>query len=182
MEPFVDYSKLPAYIQRFVQEPSAIFVLFEFLTREFQLSTMQLLCRDMYYKKVPIAYKFAFFVSKANNEQIFVNMGRNMNRKTHKYLGKIPMILNIPPKKHTIPDKEAVDSVLMITDDKNIDKKASQEAGKVKGWLFGEFLIESRVPDGRCVFFAYDQSITLLRYYSNGKVLNYGPQLLCDFE
>ena len=52
-----------------------------------------MLCRDMYYKKVPMAYKFVYFPKRTPYEQLFINMVRNMDSTTHKYKGGVPYTL-----------------------------------------------------------------------------------------
>lgn len=61
--------------------------MFEYLRRDFILSKMQYLCRDMYYNKVPVACKSTFLMPKYPVEQLFSNICLNMNKKTHKYEG-----------------------------------------------------------------------------------------------
>ena len=65
--------------------------MFEFLDREFLLSKVQALSRDMYYTKVPTAYKIAYLLPKQTPfEQLFINIVRNMDTKTHKYKSRVP--------------------------------------------------------------------------------------------
>ena len=82
-------------LEFFVRANSVIFFMFDFLTRHMLLNKMQLLSRDMYYKKVPLSLRWVFLVPKTPIEQLFVNMVRNMNPVTHKYLGKKPFVMNV---------------------------------------------------------------------------------------
>ena len=50
------------------------------------LNKMQLLSKDMYYQKVPISFRLVFLVPKTPVEELFVNMVRNMNPETHKFV------------------------------------------------------------------------------------------------
>ena len=59
--------------------------MFEYLRRDFVLGKMQYLCRDMYFNKVPVASKSTFLMPKYPVEQLFSNIGLNMNKETHKY-------------------------------------------------------------------------------------------------
>ncbi len=59
------------------------------------LNKMQLLSRDMYHKKVPLSLRWVFLVPKTPMEELFVNMVRNMNPVTHKYLGKVDFAMTV---------------------------------------------------------------------------------------
>ena len=79
----------------FVRANSVIFLMFDFLPRQVLLNKMQLLSRDMYHKKVPLSLRFMFLVPKIPTEELFVNMVRNMNPVTHKYLGEKPFVMTV---------------------------------------------------------------------------------------
>ena len=70
----------------FVRTNSVIFFMFDFLPRHMLLNKMQLLSHDMYHKKVPLSLRWVFLVPKTPMEELFVNMVRNMNPVTHKYV------------------------------------------------------------------------------------------------
>ena len=75
-----------------------VYILFEFLARESMLNKMQLLCRDMYFNKVPLFYKkmsFFFRLPKVPVEDMFVNMAYNMNTETHQYLCNVPYVMTV---------------------------------------------------------------------------------------
>ena len=72
----------------FVKANSIILIMLDFLPRQMLLNKMQLLSRDMYHKKVPLSLRWVFLVPKTPMEELFVNMVRNMNPVTHKYLGE----------------------------------------------------------------------------------------------
>ena len=82
-------------IEWFVRTNSAIFIMFDFLPRHILLNKMQLLSREMYHQKVPLSVRSVFFVPKTSVAELFVNMGRNMNSLTHKYLGKVPFVMTV---------------------------------------------------------------------------------------
>ena len=70
----------------FITGNSVVYVMFQYLSRDDMLNKMQLLRRDMYFKKVPLYYKmvtFFFTIPKIPVEEHFVNMVRNMNTATH---------------------------------------------------------------------------------------------------
>ncbi len=71
----------------FITANSVVYVMFAYLTRDHMLNKMQLICRDMYIKKVPLYYKmFTFYmIPKIPAEEHFVNMVRNMKTATHQY-------------------------------------------------------------------------------------------------
>ena len=79
----------------FVRTNSVIFFMFDFLPRQMLLNKMQLLSRDMYHKKVPLSLKWVFLVPKYPMEELFVNMVRNMNPVTHKYLGRKHFVMTV---------------------------------------------------------------------------------------
>ena len=83
MESYIDYSHLPSSKERFITAPSVLFVMLVFLPRDCILNKIQVLNRDMYNKKVPIALKLCHLVPKFQAEQLFTNMVRNMNFSTH---------------------------------------------------------------------------------------------------
>jgi len=92
VEPIISW-KTPK--EFFVRANSVIFFMFDFLTRHMLLNKMQLLSRDMYYKKVPLSLRWVFLLPKTPIEELFVNMARNMNPLTHKYLGKTPFVMTV---------------------------------------------------------------------------------------
>ena len=49
----------------------------------------------------------------------------------------------------------------------------------IQGDLAGEFIIDERIPDGRCVFRSKDRNIVILCYFRKG-VLQTGPRLTFD--
>jgi len=61
---------------------------------------MQWLSRDMYNKKVPLYYRIVYFIpEEMRDEQLFINMGRNMNPQTHQYRGNVDFIMPYVSKK-----------------------------------------------------------------------------------
>ena len=76
----------------FITANSVVYVMFQYLNRDHMLNKMQLLCRDMYIKKVPLYYKMVtfFMIPKIPAEEHFVNMVRNTNTATHEYRGGVP--------------------------------------------------------------------------------------------
>ena len=82
-------------LEFFVRANSVIFFMFDFLTRHMLLNKMQLVSRDMYYRKVPLSLKWVFLLPKTPMEELFGNMIRNMNPVTHKYLGKMPFVMPV---------------------------------------------------------------------------------------
>ena len=79
----------------FVRTNSVIFFMFDFLPRQILLNKMQLLSRDMYHKKVPLSLRWVFLMPKTPLEELFVNMVRNMNPVTHKYLGRVDFVMTV---------------------------------------------------------------------------------------
>ena len=81
----------------FITGNSVVYVMFQYLTRDHMLNRMQLICRDMYIKKVPLNYKMVTFFSipKIPAEEHFINMVRNMNPATHQYRGKVPFTMTV---------------------------------------------------------------------------------------
>ncbi len=45
----------------FITFESVVYLMFPYLTRDHMLNKMQLVCRDMYIKKVPLYFKMATF-------------------------------------------------------------------------------------------------------------------------
>ena len=87
-------------IEWFAKTNTAIFIMFDFLPRQFMLNKIQLLSRDMYHQKVPLLYRSVFLVSKTPIVELFGNMVRNMNPLTHKYLGKVPFVITVVSNAH----------------------------------------------------------------------------------
>ena len=137
-------------IEWFAKTNTAIFNMFDFLPRQFVLNKMQLLSRDMYHRKVPLLYRSVFLVPKTPVEELFVNMVRNMNPETHKFVTFSKFVMTV------------------VTD---VNKTV-----QIKGYLHGEFLKTNDAPDGRCYFVANDKTLFILCYYKDGKKLK-GPQL-----
>ena len=79
----------------FVRTNSVIFFMFDFLPRHMLLNKMQLLSRDMYHKKVPLSLRLVFLMPKTPMEELFVNMARNMNPVTHKFLGNVDFQMTV---------------------------------------------------------------------------------------
>ena len=77
----------------FITANSVVYVMFAYLTRDHMLNKMQLICRDMYIKKVPLYFKmFTFYmIPKIPAEEHFVNMVRNMNPATHQSITLITL-------------------------------------------------------------------------------------------
>ena len=119
MDSYIDYKPLLNARKRFVREPSAIFVMLEFLPRDDLLNKIQLLCRDMYCKKVPLAYQFAFFTPTSPTDKLFVNMGRSMNKTTHQYRGKVPTLIYMAVEKQ---NKREQVPIMTSTTNQNFDK------------------------------------------------------------
>ena len=78
----------------FVKANAVIFYMFAFLTRWELLNKIQVLSRDMYYSKIPLAYRIVYLVpSKMPVEHHFINLIRNMVFQTHQYRGYVPFTL-----------------------------------------------------------------------------------------
>jgi hypothetical protein len=69
----------------------ALQVLLEFLTDQFIVGKMQLLCRAAYYKTVPRAFQFAV-ITPEREGGLFFNIGLKMNEKTHRFVSDAPFI------------------------------------------------------------------------------------------
>ena len=78
----MDSQKIRA-MQWFIDAPAAIFIMMEYLPRQFHLNKMQNLNRNMYYNRVPTHYLHeydnVFLHPNYKFEELFINMVRNID-------------------------------------------------------------------------------------------------------
>ena len=108
VEPIDSWWKTPK--KSFVKGNSVILLMFDFLPRHMLLNKMQLLSRDMYHKKVPLSLRWVFLFPKTPMKELFVNMVRNMNPVTHKYVPFREFVMTVVSTANLINSRSHIDA------------------------------------------------------------------------